>query len=69
MIINRREKRNGIDDDPCVINILGEPSSKANSRRFVLIDGKSRLIKSKCILEILICNAELDKRCLKKILV
>ena len=47
MIINRREKRNSIDDDPCIINILGEPSSKANSRRLVFIGGKPRFIKSK----------------------
>ena len=47
MIINRREKRNGIDDAPCIITIHGEPSSKANSRRLVSIGGKPRLIKSK----------------------
>ena len=47
MISNRRKKRNSIDDDPCIINILGEPSSKSNSRRFVSIGGKPRFIKSK----------------------
>ena len=47
MIINRREKRNGIDDDPCIITIHSEPSSKANSRRLVSIGGKPRFIKSK----------------------
>ena len=47
MIINRLEKRKSIDNDPCIINILGEPASKANSRRFVVIGGKPRFIKSK----------------------
>jgi len=47
MIINRIEKRNSIDDDPCIITILGEPSSKANSRRLVFLGGKPRFIKSK----------------------
>jgi len=47
MIINRPEKRNGIDDDPCIITIYGEPSSKANSRRLVSIGGMPRFIKSK----------------------
>jgi hypothetical protein len=51
MIINRRKKRNSIDDDPCIINILGEPASKANSRRFVVIGGKPRFIKSKKALD------------------
>ena len=47
MIINRLKKRNSIDDDPCIITILGEPSSKANSRRLVFLNGKPRFIKSK----------------------
>ena len=47
MITNRLEKRNSIDNDPCIITILGEPASKANSRRYVLIRGKPRFIKSK----------------------
>ena len=47
MIINRPEKRNSIDNDPFVITILGEPASKANSRRLVYIGGQPRFIKSK----------------------
>jgi len=47
MIINRQEKRKGIDDDPCIVSILGEPASKANSRRLVTIGGRPRFIKSK----------------------
>ena len=47
MIANRLEKCNSVDGDPCTISILGEPASKANSRRFVLIGGKPRFIKSK----------------------
>ena len=51
MIINRLEKRKSIDNDPCIISILGEPASKANSRRFVTIGGKPRFIKSKKALD------------------
>jgi len=47
MIANRIEKCKGIDNDPCTVSIVGEPASKANSRRFVLIGGKPRFIKSK----------------------
>tara|TARA_R100001086_G_C11800925_1_gene248815 strand:- start:204 stop:653 length:450 start_codon:yes stop_codon:yes gene_type:complete len=47
MITNYLKKRNTIDNDPSVISILGEPASKANSRRLVLIGGKPRFIKSK----------------------
>ena len=47
MITNRLEKRNSIDNAPCIITILGEPASKANSRRYVLSGGKPRFIKSK----------------------
>ena len=47
MIINRLQKRKSIDNDPCIITILGEPASKANSRRLVFIGGKPRFIKSK----------------------
>ena len=47
MIINRLQKRKSIDNDPCIITILGEPASKANSRRLVSIGGKPRFIKSK----------------------
>ena len=51
MIINRQEKRKGIDDDPCIVSILGEPASKANSRRLVTIGGSPRFIKSKKALD------------------
>jgi len=51
MITNRLEKCNSVDGDPCTISILGEPASKANSRRFVLIGGKPRFIKSKKALD------------------
>jgi Holliday junction resolvase RusA-like endonuclease len=51
MITNRLKKRNKIDDDPCIITILGEPSSKANSRRLVSVGGKPRFIKSKKALQ------------------
>ena len=47
MITNHLRKCNSIDDDPCIITILGEPASKSNSRRLVMIGGKSRFIKSK----------------------
>ena len=69
MITNRIKKCNGIDDDPCIITIHGEPASKANSRRFVLIGGKPRFIKSKkalFILKLLTYSVYLEKRCLKK---
>ena len=51
MIPNRIEKCKGIDNDPCTVSIGGEPASKANSRRFVLIGGKPRFIKSKKALD------------------
>ena len=51
MIINRQENRKSIDNDLCTISILGEPASKANSRRFVTIGGKPRFIKSKKALD------------------
>ena len=60
MIINRQEKRKSIDNDPCIINILGEPASKANSRRFVLIGGKPRFIKSK---KALVYARDFDLQC------
>ena len=60
MIINRLEKRKSIDNDPCIINILGEPASKANSRRFVLIGGKPRFIKSK---KALVYARDFDLQC------
>ena len=61
MIVNRRKKRNGIDDDPCIITILGEPASKANSRRLVLMGGKPRFIKSK---KALLYSRNFDLQCL-----
>ena len=51
MITNCPEKRKAIDKDPSIISILGEPASKANSRRLVLIGGKPRFIKSKKALD------------------
>jgi len=60
MIINRLEKRKSIDNDPCIITILGEPASKANSRRFVLIGGKPRFIKSK---KALVYARDFDLQC------
>ena len=47
MIVNHTQKCNSIDDDPCIITIFGEPASKSNSRRLVMIGGKPRFIKSK----------------------
>jgi len=61
MIINRTKKRNSIDDDPCIITILGEPSSKANSRRLVFTAGKPRFIKSK---KALLYSRDFDLQCL-----
>tara|TARA_R110000737_G_scaffold4179_4_gene13832 strand:+ start:5231 stop:5689 length:459 start_codon:yes stop_codon:yes gene_type:complete len=61
MIVNRIKKRNGIDDDPCIITILGEPASKANSRRLVLMGGKPRFIKSK---KALLYSRNFDLQCL-----
>ena len=61
MIINRTKKRNSIDDDPCIITILGEPSSKANSRRLVFLGGKPRFIKSK---KALLYSKDFDLQCL-----
>ena len=46
MILGRTNKRKGIDNDPCIVTIHGEPASKANSRRLVSIKGKTRFIKS-----------------------
>ena len=47
MIRKRATKRKSIDEEVCAITILGEPASKANSRRLVAIGGKPRFIKSK----------------------
>jgi Holliday junction resolvase RusA-like endonuclease len=44
-------KRNSIDRDPCSITILGEPASKANSRRLVTVRGRAMFIKSKKALD------------------
>ena len=60
MIINRSKKRNGIDNDPCIVSILGEPASKANSRRLVFIGGKPRFIKSK---KALLYSRNFDLQC------
>ena len=48
IMINKKTKhRNGLDMDPCYVIVSGEPASKANQRRAVLIHGKPRFIKSK----------------------
>jgi len=60
MIINRSKKRKGIDNDPCIVSILGEPASKANSRRLVFIGGKPRFIKSK---KALLYSRNFDLQC------
>ena len=60
MIINRIEKRKSIDNDPCIVSILGEPASKANSRRLVFIGGKPRFIKSK---KALLYSRDFDLQC------
>jgi hypothetical protein len=47
MITSWLKSCNSIDNDPATIMIVGEPASKANSRRLVAIGGKPRFIKSK----------------------
>jgi len=47
MITSRAETHNRVEGDPCIIYVDGEPASKANSRAFVKIAGKPRMIKSK----------------------
>ena len=47
MITKRQKSCKPIDDDPASLIIKGEPASKANSRRYALISGKPRFIKSK----------------------
>jgi Holliday junction resolvase RusA-like endonuclease len=47
MILDRRQLRKTPDGDLCVIAIQGEPCSKANSRRLVMIKGRMVPIKSK----------------------
>ena len=47
MINKLKKKRNTLDETPCIITVRGEPASKANSRRLVMMGGKPRFIKSK----------------------
>ena len=47
MINIMKKKRNALDETPCIITVRGEPASKANSRRLVMMGGKPRFIKSK----------------------
>jgi|TARA_R100000479_G_C6361860_1_gene193360 Holliday junction resolvase RusA-like endonuclease len=47
MIKKKKKLRNGLDENPCYVTVFGEPASKANQRRAVLIHGKPRFIKSK----------------------
>jgi Holliday junction resolvase RusA-like endonuclease len=47
MINKLKKKRNTLDETPCIVTVSGEPASKANSRRLVMIGGKPRFIKSK----------------------
>jgi len=47
MIAKRQGLRKGLDDNLCELRLLGEPASKANSRRLVLIKGRPAFIKSK----------------------
>jgi len=47
MINLLKKKRNTLDDDPCCVTIMGEPASKSNSRRLVMLHGRPRFIKSK----------------------
>ena len=47
MINIMKKKRNTLDETPCIITVSGEPASKANSRRLVMMGGKPRFIKSK----------------------
>ena len=47
MITKRQKPRKGLDNDLCEFTIVGEPASKANSRRLVKIHGKFAFIKSK----------------------
>jgi len=47
MVADQADLRKGCDKDIITLTIKGEPASKANSRRLVLIGGKPRFIKSK----------------------
>jgi|TARA_R110001583_G_scaffold94160_1_gene237545 Holliday junction resolvase RusA-like endonuclease len=47
MVTTQHEPRKGSDNNLIVLTIRGEPASKANSRRLVMMGGKPRFIKSK----------------------
>tara|TARA_R110000764_G_scaffold21252_1_gene53766 strand:- start:627 stop:1109 length:483 start_codon:yes stop_codon:yes gene_type:complete len=47
MVTIQQISRKGSDNNLIVLTIMGEPASKANSRRLVSIGGKPRFIKSK----------------------
>jgi len=47
MIAQRQRPRKGLDNNLCELTIVGEPASKANSRRLVSIKGRPAFIKSK----------------------
>jgi len=47
MVTTQHGSRKGSDNNLIVLTIKGEPASKANSRRLVLMGGKPRFIKSK----------------------
>jgi|TARA_R110000824_G_scaffold148758_1_gene318669 hypothetical protein len=51
MITTQSKSNKPLDNDLTAFTILGEPASKANSRRFVVIKGTPRFIKSKKALE------------------
>jgi len=51
MITKRQAPRKGLDNDLCELTIVGEPASKANSRRLVSINGRPAFIKSKKAIE------------------
>jgi len=43
MITKRQASRKGLDSDLCELTIVGEPASKANSRRLVKIKNRFAL--------------------------
>ena len=47
MITKRQDSRKPLDNDLCELTIVGEPASKANSRRLVKIKKRYAFIKSK----------------------
>ena len=51
MITTWTQSCNPVDNDVVSVMILGEPASKANSRRLVSIGGKPRFIKSRKALD------------------